>query len=605
MSVWSIQGEGDFNDLGIVDAQVTFQSASVSRAQLRVPVNSTRTADPLFAYKQAVAITRDGQPFFSGVCITPPLDSAPNSQAVTYDIVDAWWWLERIAYRQRWKTWDADAEAVAWSYKSRCILGQDEDGNRLTSGEQIRDLVDYAIAKGAPLQREDLSAAWPAIPLIYQEEKGKSCAQHIASLLQLAPDAIAWIDHSTAPPTFRCSLADNLAAVTVAYLPSDVAARIVARNDLQIPGLTVDFESTYVEHIDAAGETPAYDIVHERTVTQEAGTVDAPDAVFETIQLSGGSSHMLAQAIVVEAFPDDGGDPAAEDLDNEAFWTERLPWLADAGITGLSIHDGARDHTDLPSILIEGTIQPWMDVDAEPCIVTAKVDYYQSDADAETVVKKEDVLITFRCVVTDATSKTYRRQDSQTAPESIPAGFADALYASWSRLQYDGRISRVAAAGFTDAVVGNALNLSGGRSAWASMAALVQRVSHNLATGSTTIDFGPPRQLTADTLMQMLRALRDRPPSIRAELRLSGSASDSPEGVALGGKTPRSDATRGEGAYTQLVLKSTQTATSQRINLDPAAITDDQTLEIKPRKFTVCNGDTPEEVWLLVSNAVT
>ena len=63
--------------------------------------------------------------------------------------------------------------------------------------------------------------------------------------------------------------------------------------------------------------------------------------------------------------------------------------------------------------------------------------------------------------------------------------------------------------------LGNALNLTGGRTEWASMAAPVQTVTESVDEGRTEIGFGPPAHLSPQDLVELLRGTRRRRASRR------------------------------------------------------------------------------------------
>jgi hypothetical protein len=58
--------------------------------------------------------------------------------------------------------------------------------------------------------------------------------------------------------------------------------------------------------------------------------------------------------------------------------------------------------------------------------------------------------------------------------------------------------------------MGNALNLSGGRAEWESMAAPVQTVTEDVDAGRTEVGFGPPAHLSPQDLVELLRGTRRR-----------------------------------------------------------------------------------------------
>lgn len=76
----------------------------------------------------------------------------------------------------------------------------------------------------------------------------------------------------------------------------------------------------------------------------------------------------------------------------------------------------------------------------------------------------------------------------------VPNELANALFLSHQKLHYDGSLTFVSQdPGSMGNLMGNMLNLTGGRTEWASMEAIIQSVSEDMRTGHTTINFGSPR----------------------------------------------------------------------------------------------------------------
>lgn len=99
-----------------------------------------------------------------------------------------------------------------------------------------------------------------------------------------------------------------------------------------------------------------------------------------------------------------------------------------------------------------------------------------------------------------------------TNQASVPAGLASAYYLSLLTLQYEGTVITRGRDVLGNCRVGNALNLSSGRAAWATMRGVVQQVTEELLTGRTTIEFGPPEHLLAEQFIdQVMFARRKRP----------------------------------------------------------------------------------------------
>lgn len=103
------------------------------------------------------------------------------------------------------------------------------------------------------------------------------------------------------------------------------------------------------------------------------------------------------------------------------------------------------------------------------------------------------------------------------------------LYDQFSYLHYDGDLLLTEAELTTDRFTGKLLNISDGRSEWATMDALIQRVTSDPQTGSVRIGFGVNRQRTLPTFRSVTQGafrqpgtlkpqqMRDAPPFAGAE----------------------------------------------------------------------------------------
>lgn len=92
--------------------------------------------------------------------------------------------------------------------------------------------------------------------------------------------------------------------------------------------------------------------------------------------------------------------------------------------------------------------------------------------------------------------------------EGIPFGLAIGLRAALSELHYEGSFTREGVECVPGTRPGDLLNLSGGRTEWATMRAQIQTITHDLTKGATTLDFGPAAHLGAGDWLELLRGNR-------------------------------------------------------------------------------------------------
>jgi hypothetical protein len=229
------------------------------------------------------------------------------------------------------------------------------------------------------------------------------------------------------------------------------------------------------------------------------------------MNIRGGSLSRMQQTqyVKVEPLPEDG---------NIDWWKAHCADLADARIVNLVLSDPAVADKFGDNELVEGTIQDWMlagvagasySLHAGETTFTVKATY---DLYVDgTSVHVTDRIYTVKVTTTDASRRSYSRMTSALGGgEYYPAGLASALFAAGSRLWWDGGITIMGAEIQPGIIPGMAVNVSGARAEWATMAARVVAVTHDIDAGITSIRVGPPRQLTLGDLADQLRRNRRR-----------------------------------------------------------------------------------------------
>jgi hypothetical protein len=140
------------------------------------------------------------------------------------------------------------------------------------------------------------------------------------------------------------------------------------------------------------------------------------------------------------------------------------------------------------------------------------------------------VVFHFEQVVLDGSNKQRTKITQQTAGtpggpltiyatfslgpcDTVPTGAATAYLAALATAQWEGAIVLTEQDCTGQAGAGSRIRITNGQSAWASMDAVVQRVTEELDTGRTTIDIGPPAVLGMDDFVGLITKLRNRPAS--------------------------------------------------------------------------------------------
>jgi hypothetical protein len=375
-------------------------------------------------------------------------------------------------------------------------------------------------------------------------------------MLRWSPDAVAWLDYSTLPPTFNVTRRANCIPLSVPMSGSIESIDIKALPDLVAPSVVI----RYLQENKTDG-FPSVVVIPD--VWPPGATGTEYGSLVQTVRLAGSNSTYQKQPVVTTLIPTDdsanaGGGPA--DDPTIVWWLRKVAWLQQFSPDRLAITnvsgvvdpgqldpggDGSAldDDIDLyPNELISGSVVSWMDCTVAATTWSALVSYnYPDSADAEAQkalgvfgpaegggAGSGQVYIACHARATNAVTQTYAQLTGYDQPEPVPAGLAEYLYGSIATLQYEGSYTVVSQDVGTWRL-GTVLNLTGGRPEWSAMNALVQEIADDLDSGRTTLRFGPAGHLTRRDLMELLRANRTRTTSSHIKERQTGAPGDAPQ----------------------------------------------------------------------------
>ncbi|MFO7535809.1 MAG: hypothetical protein R6X19_09050 [Kiritimatiellia bacterium] len=577
MGVWYISSDGvTWQTLAaaqIAAANATFRANGIDEFRFTVPGDFL--AAELYAFGAPVVLKYDEAIRYRGRINTIPRQAVGQSESVSYGAVGGWWWLEQIVYAQTWQMLRSTDNQFISVPKPRIIIGQDDAGNRRTLAQEIEAVIDFAIAAGAPLIKGVIDAG-PTAP--YSEHTNMRCADVIRQCLRLMPDRQCYCDHSTTPyPTIHCRCIDNLPAAAIDIVDAVTESiDLTPRYDLQLPGIRITYEQT---HTWDANDYEAHTL-------DAAGDTDDARCVDLLFELVGSQTSYMKQKIEVEEYP-------AAPFTDKAFWVGKFSFLDSIDTDDLTIDSVTRSGVeDYEKFLTKGSIQDWMSfIGFEDEVWVVKVSYIRRDGDGESLEKVESKELRLTLRSCNASTREYRKVASFSAAEPIPAGVADALYASWGRLQWDGSLSLAEQEATFQAGPWTRLNLLNGRVDWATMNAAVQEVSIDIAKGISQIRTGPSGLLEADALVSLFRACHARRYSYKASQRndaLCGGAES--EGAYQLPREKPSEADPGE--CRQLRVSATVGEVKHTIQMDPAVVNHEDTDDSSARTIQ------PREMWI-------
>lgn len=605
MSLWTIKYNGTEKGLaawGVKNVVRSLVSQGMDTLTFTQPAASA-TEDPSFAEGQILELFRDGVRWFYGRVEDAAAIGDARYAGLRYTVSGPWWWLEHMGFRQVFKSRTALGQALIDQYTSYCLLGSKVDGTQQSIAAQIAEAVDYAITQGAPLAFD--SVGLPSINPPLRDAWNAPVAEVIRKMIEWAPDIVTWFDYSTTPyPTLKMRRRETQIAdlgVSIGFEDDNIQnLEIKARNDLKVPGVIVYYIRTDTEN----GQI--YTIISEDKYPAETEGTE-PKALLAAVNLEGTQVTYLQGPITCEPIAANSAD----------WWKRRKPDLALPSITALTIEgatfvdlDGSTIAAPLPNEMV-GMYANWMGGNVQEMVVQAYATYEETILKEDGTPAKDPVTnlpiknvikrrpITVNIVATDKATGTYNSAPGGSYGEGLPSGLAEVLYKAASVTHYEGRL--VIKEDQCSAVVslGNVLNVTEGRAAWASMNAQIQTVSEEIDSGRTTIVFGPPKHLGPSDYIELLRATRNRIRYATPSMRSTGVGAG---GSAILGKT-LSKQVAGSG-YGGVVSRTfidptdPNGAASGRITF---TLSEFPGVEIKPRLLKYCDNGVEKQIWVWAS----
>lgn len=535
----------DIDEIGVTDPVLSTLVAGVDTLTFTVKGATAFTDDTLFAYRAEVRYRRvvngTATLLFLGR-VQPHERVCDPSESYTVELRGMWDWFDDTPMRQDW------LENAAVITKPRVILFCDGDGARITTGAQIEQCVLAAIEGGCPCAVPSAGDIDAGFTPPFDEQVNISVANAVCKALASHPHASCWFDYRVRKPRLYVRTRQSLTAVNVSVV-GQTDLRVKSREDLQPTAVAICYEkeNTVDGQTFRQTTTDFAPVVGGESAAQTRTRLAQSGALWGVFDLQGSSLQSTSQDIEVAALP--------ASLADKAWWKARVPRLAGYADEDITLTSAARHGAlDLPSVLVKGSVQKWMSVATER--ETFTVEARLVNRAGGLLVEDRHETLTLELAMTNAITKTYRTVTAFDSGEPIPEGVAAALWAEWQQLHYECSVTRAEEEPALGLSVGKTLNLTGGRTAWASMAAMIVRVTVDFARGVTTAETGVPAWIDIDSRVAWYRACRGRRYSFSRKLR------GEPEEGSGNGGVDETPAARDGGNVTEIV---------RRLYLDPSA----------------------------------
>lgn len=549
-TIWKINGQ--------LPAALNLAGFELKRESLAEDVLTFRheeaawDAAALFPYGTLITLTRQAGAAapvveFIGKVRQIPRFLGATAENLSYVVEGPWGWLKRRPLIQNQAVVvDPETSLVPTMFpQGLAILGQSDAGTSVQLSAALAAVLAGAPAAGVAV----VIGAGFDYGIKWDEVADLNIADAVIRLLATAYDAVSWIDYTTTPlPTLHIARRAALAAYTIkvapagegldtAYTPLD-SVSVIEREDLVPSGVTIHYR-----RIDTVNGTPYLRIFTDSASDNLGYQPTDENALVRTIELAGSdyTSTVLEQPVRVtplSVYLTEGGTITSGDAFAalSRFWKRSVAWLNDAGVVIKGFRATGRVKTDMDSEelldlnlnqeLVEGFITEWME--SGSLNRKGQAQTFRAEVAAEvtteegTTLRKE--LLTADVMACNCATRTYRfTESSQATPaEPTPVGLAAAVYAGLRVVPIEGGCKIVEEECSMAVRPGLVLNLEGGRPAWETMRALVQRTVALIDEGDTQVTYGPPKQLGPDDLVDIMRANRFEKASARGSVRASG-----------------------------------------------------------------------------------
>lgn len=578
------------------DPILTINNQVASELTMRMPgVNVL--AQEIIPYFTLCRLRRDGVKIFEGRQVTDRRRvRASGGASDTFTFLDAWHELSLTPFQQIW-SYRPVGSAVVTKRFSRYNLFQDyTTGALITNGQQIVDVLNYAIQQcGINLV---VGTIEPATNLPIVPARAMMCSEIITKAMEPSPDAVAYIDYSTNPPTFNVRLRrkpDNTTTLVPITMPFNAAvagvvhesSEIASRYDLIFDQVVIDYKKVNTQTINGqSGSWTEFvtDAYPPGSNGQSVGALVLP------IDLQGAAVVNLSGTISAAVF----------DVTDLNWWAKKHHHFVDPRVTGLTLLGGFGDAThpvtvqddnkvninlaNFPRELLKGTVNPWMEITPGNAVnvieatVTAWFTWAEIDQKGVKSKQHEDMQVSVRVKLTNSPvgDQVYQVRASTDTGEFTAPNLAQNLWQSSQQLHFEGE-HRVREQDPSQPmqIVGpwNLLNLSGGVAAWATMNAAIQSATHDFFAGATDIRIGPPAIISAGDKAQLMIWARGRWVTENPNTRTTGQASGGGATTEVGKETPRENTTSGISQPSfQAVAKFDDTSgANKNLHLDAVA----------------------------------
>ncbi len=541
------------DELGISSATITKKCSSAD--ELKLTFSSTANASQISVGDKIEAFVGNIRKF-CGHVTRIPITLSGKSQKALLIARNAWGDMEEIVYQQPWKRFSGNTEKTV--LRSKVILGQNEDGDEINVGQQIRDIVTRAQLSGADFEIGTIDID---NDMLLDEARDLSCAQAILRALKWAPNAVIFFDYSNEnTPIFNAIKRNSIDNELISLNNESVLSlSVTERPDLALKGVSIKYERE--NNINGNSRLEVFEENYPQDLSSEAKGV-----LVMSVDLDGRRATTNSYQIECETI----------NLESPQWWINHIPSLKNEDFT---ILETSITNETLKRELVKGSIVSGMNFETERATARATIRYTSVDG---SILTKD---IATNILTTNAFTGTYQITKTSQYAENVKTGLAKSIYDTSKETQFEGSISILNAT--SREFIAKRLNIESQTNPnWATMNSTVVSVEENLGEKISTLKFGPPKHLYPDQISELFRINRTRKVSDTASTRVTSTISS---GGDLTSQTPIENGTEGDVSYERLLLSGSGNIDGviKSIDINAADVGEDETA--KMREIYLCH----------------
>ncbi len=529
----------------------------------------------LLSINDKIEVYINGITKFIGNITKLPINISASKNDFEIEAKNIWANLEQTVYQQIWKR--AINNELVDTTRSNIVLGQAQNGEKVTLSEQISDILEYAQSCGIDFQIGTLNVE---SEMLLDEAKDLSCSQAIIRVLKWLPNSTLYFTYDEGDTYINIVENQSITSTDINLADENISnIKITPRHDLKLNGVCIKYEQQ-----NTSGDNSWITINEDKYPTNISS--NAEKILVMTVNLDGIKSSCKSYNIRCETIQGNSNN----------WWIDHLPTLAI--LDDFEIIESSRADDTYNRELVDGNIVSQMGFETQKDTVTAKIKY----TDQYNCVATK--YISTNLLSTNAFTGTYQYWTTTQYPDIQPTGLAQSIYNATKNLQYQGQLTIILPT--QTQYMGKKINITNsGFDDFSEISTPVTATNIDICKDSITLNFGHSKHLYADNIAELFRINRNRGELKSANSRTTGwSSSTSSEDMT--NKYPQTLNDSSDNRYERFVIASedSDNQTQKSVDINTEDIEEDDVAKFR-EIYIIKNGRIATAKFLMTEPIVS